>query len=70
MHTLKFALAIADDISLDLQLRLSANDTDCDMLISFPTRPRSEDLPSTEAGPLDAVTPVEDDCVLGDYAGI
>lgn len=67
MQTLKLSLSLPDDTRPDMELRLSANDSDCDVVIALPLRPRSE-LPIVAA----EQTPrsEQDDYVLGGYAGI
>jgi hypothetical protein len=72
MQTLKLSVSLPDETHPDMELRLSANDSDCDVVIALPLRPRSE--PATvaiaAASPHDGASSAEDDYVLGGYAGI
>ena len=56
----------------DMELRLSANDSDCDVVIALPARPRSEPvlMPVAETANHGATSSDDDDYVLGGYAGI
>jgi len=67
MQTLKLSVSLPDDTHPDMKLRLSANDSDCDVVITLPLRARNE-LPVVAA----EQTPhsEQDDYVLGGYAGI
>jgi hypothetical protein len=65
MHTLKLSVSLPDDEHPDMELRLSADDSSCDVVIALPTsriRATSRDAGTTR-GELD-------DYVLGGYAGI
>ena len=56
----------------DMELRLSANDSDCDVVIALPQRHRSEQ-PIASVAEVDnhsVTSSAEDDYVLGGYAGI
>ena len=72
MQTLKLSVSLPDDTHSDMELRLSANDSDCDVVIALPLRSRSEPATVTvaAASPPDGASSVEDDYVLGGYAGI
>ncbi|OOG64056.1 hypothetical protein B0E46_09065 [Rhodanobacter sp. B04] len=67
MQTLKLSVSLPDDTHPDMELRLSANDSDCDVVIALPLRSRSE-LPTVAAD--QAPRSEQDDYVLGGYAGI
>ena len=65
MQTLKLSLSLPDANHPNLQLHVSSNDADCGVVIELPVRvragvARTPDQPAT----------VEDDYVLGGYAGI
>ena len=72
MQTLKLSVSLPDDTHPDMELRLSANDSDCDVVIALPLRSRSEPATVTvaAASPPDGASSAEDDYVLGGYAGI
>lgn len=67
MQTLKLSVSLPDDTHPDMELRLSANDGSCDVVIALPQRPRNElpEAPAEQAPPSE-----QDDYVLGGYAGI
>ena len=82
MQTLKLSVSLPDETHPDMELRLSANDSDCDVVIALPLRSRSEAssgaipvvtahdaAPTTDADSL-RCTSAEDEYVLGGYAGI
>lgn len=56
----------------DIELRLSANDPDCDVVIALPLHPRSEPVTvaTAQADVRSAAADADDDYVLGGYAGI
>ena len=64
MQTLKLSVSLPDADHDNLELRLSADESACDVVIALPVRPRD---PRREA---DAATPEQDAYVLGGYAGI
>lgn len=69
MQTLKLSISLPDETHPDMELRLSANEADCDVVIALPTHGRQaakgkQALYDTES------PPGEDDYVLGGYAGI
>jgi hypothetical protein len=82
MQTLKLSVSLPDETHPDMELRLSANDSSCDVVIALPLRSRSESstvtIPVVSAHGAAAVadadslpgTSAEDDYVLGGYAGI
>jgi len=69
MQTLKLSISLPDATHPDMELRLSANDADCDVVIALPAHARA----AAKAGlaPHDTESPQDrDDYVLGGYAGI
>jgi hypothetical protein len=70
MQTLKVSVSLPGDTHPDLELHLSANDSDCDVVIALPLGPRSKPAVATEAGSHDAASTADDDYALGGYAGI
>lgn len=66
MQTLKLSVSLPDATHAGIELRLSANDSPCDVVIALPaaaptrTQPRDTEAPCSE----------QDDYVLGGYAGI
>jgi hypothetical protein len=72
MQTLKVSVSLPDETHHDIELRLSANDSDCDVVIALPARSRSGTIvaATTAAITNDAAGSAEDDYVLGGYAGI
>ena len=67
MHTLKLSVSLPDATHPQMELRVSSNDSDCDVVIALPARQRPEAL-ATPAP--DAPVSAEDEYVLGGYAGI
>ncbi|RDI98362.1 hypothetical protein DVT68_07395 [Dyella solisilvae] len=67
MQTLKVFVSLPDETHPDMELRLSANDGACDVVIAVPVQSRSP-----EAAPQMAPAPrsEQDEYVLGGYAGI
>lgn len=72
MQTLKLSVSLPDDTHPDMELRLSANDSSCDVVIALPVRSRNEAVTvmMPEAGDRSNATGADDDYVLGGYAGI
>ena len=82
MQTLKLSVSLPDDTHPDMELRLSANDSSCDVVIALPLRSRSEAVTVVmpEVGAQSNATgtasdyllgtSADDDYVLGGYAGI
>lgn len=66
MQVLKLSVSLPDDTHPDMELRLSSDDSACDVVIALPVqgRPRIQ--------PRDAQAPnsEQDEYVLGGYAGI
>jgi hypothetical protein len=65
MQTLKLSLCLPDANHPNMQLHVSSSDADCDVVIELPARARG-----SVTNPPDGPTAVEDDYVLGGYAGI
>ncbi|HEY0199761.1 MAG TPA: hypothetical protein VGC19_14690 [Rhodanobacter sp.] len=69
MQTLKVSVSLPDATHPDMELRLSANDSNCNVVIALPmqiARP-----PDVVQPPGDVESPRDDDdYVLGGYAGI
>lgn len=65
MQTLKLSLSLPDADHPNMQLHVLSNDVDCDVVIELPVRAKA-DLARTPDQP----ATVEDDYVLGGYAGI
>lgn len=69
MQTLKLSVSLPDDTHPEMELRLSANDSACDVVIALPMQQRSPQAqPMPQAAP--APRTEQDDYVLGGYAGI
>ena len=67
MQTLKLSVTLPDATHPQMELRVSSNDSDCDVLIELPVRGQTQG----GAGPApDKPTTAEDEYVLGGYAGI
>lgn len=69
MQTLKLSVSLPDESHPDIELRLSANDAACDVVIALPLQAhRAQDggTPPQRAG----APGEDDDYVLGGYAGI
>jgi hypothetical protein len=69
MQTLKLSVSLPDDTHPDMELRLSSDDSACDVVIALPVTPRP---PATRTQPqaTEAPSGEQDDYVLGGYAGI
>jgi hypothetical protein len=69
MQTLKLSVSLPDDTHPDMELRLSADDSSCAVVIALPVTPRQRAVASL---PQDTESPRgdQDDYVLGGYAGI
>jgi hypothetical protein len=66
MQTLKLSVSLPDDTHPTMELHLSANDSDCDVVIALPMSSRTRATPEdTQAPPNE-----QDEYVLGGYAGI
>ena len=72
MQTLKVSVSLPDEAHPDIELRLSANDSDCDVVIALPVRMRSAPVGAivAESSGHSATNSAGDDYVLGGYAGI
>ena len=82
MQTLKLSVSLPDDTHPEMELRLSANDASCDVVIALPVRPHDGSahivVPGSAArNPAPMArddhlpgTSTDDDYVLGGYAGI
>ncbi|WP_130617619.1 hypothetical protein [Dyella amyloliquefaciens] len=66
MQTLKLLVSMPDETHPDMELRLSANDSPCDVVIALPVAPRAR----TQSRDTEAPHSDQDDYVLGGYAGI
>ena len=70
MQTLKVSVSLSDETHPDIELHLSANDSDCDVVIALPLGPRGKPAVVAGASPHGAASTADDDYVLGGYAGI
>lgn len=72
MQTLKLSVSLPDETHPDMELRLSANDSDCDVVIALPSRSRCEPVTHVIAESVEhsGTSNADDDYVLGGYAGI
>jgi hypothetical protein len=70
MQTLKLSVSLPDDTHPDMELRLSANDSTCDVVIALPMQ--AHRAVQVSQAPRDTESPGrdDDDYVLGGYAGI
>jgi hypothetical protein len=66
MHTLKLSFSLPDATHSPWELRVSSNDSDCDVLIELPARGQSKGAAKPALDTLWA----DDEYVLGGYAGI
>ena len=66
MQTLKLSVSLPDDTHPDMELRLSTNDSACDVVIALPMGHRGRIQPRD----IEAMRSEQDDYVLGGYAGI
>ncbi|MGC1547360.1 MAG: hypothetical protein WA777_02420 [Rhodanobacter sp.] len=67
MHTLTLSVSLPDATHPQMELRVSSNDSDCDVVIALPTRAQQE---ATKVLTPNAPVSQEDEYVLGGYAGI
>ncbi|HTC28881.1 hypothetical protein [Dyella sp.] len=67
MQTVKLSVSLPDADHPQMELRVTSNDSDCDVVIELPVRgqPRGGTATASEAP-----TTAEDEYVLGGYAGI
>ncbi len=71
MQTLKVAVSLPDASHPGMELRLSANDGDCDVVIALPLQaPRAPQLVPVPRAATDAASARDDEYALGGYAGI
>ncbi len=70
MQTLKVSVSLPDATHPDIELRLSANDSDCDVVIALPLAQRSKPVVVAETSSSAAASAADDEYVLGGYAGI
>jgi len=70
MQTLKLFVSLPDAEHPDMELRLSANDSACDVVIALPLSRRSDGSRETEPAAAAASSTDRDDYELGGYAGI
>ncbi len=66
MQVLKLSVSLPDDTHPDMELRLSSNDSACDVVIALPVQGR----PRIQSRDDEAPNSEQDDYVLGGYAGI
>lgn len=67
MQTLKLSVSLPDATHPQMELRVSSNDSDCDVVIELPVRGQSKGAPDKAP---DTPMTAEDEYVLGGYAGI
>lgn len=65
MQTVKLSLCLPDDAHPNMQVHVSSEEADCNVVIELPVRAKGS-VPRTPDTPLTA----EDEYVLGGYAGI
>ncbi|MET3652015.1 hypothetical protein [Dyella japonica] len=66
MQVLKLSVSLPDDTHPDMELRLSSDDSACDVVIALPVQGR----PRIQLRDTEAPNSEQDDYVLGGYAGI
>ncbi|WP_233839933.1 hypothetical protein [Dyella sp. 2HG41-7] len=67
MQTLKLSFSLPDATHPHMELHVSSNDSDCDVVIALPMRDHFKG--GVNAGP-DTPLSAQDEYVLGGYAGI
>ncbi|MBE1160301.1 hypothetical protein [Dyella acidiphila] len=67
MQTLKLSVSLPDANHPQMELRVSSNDSDCDVVIELPVRGQSREAAARAP---DTPMSAEDEYVLGGYAGI
>jgi len=74
MQTLKLSVSLPDATHPDMELRLSANDSDCEVVIALPGRVLEQGTRVEMAKPtvanVNPLSAVNDEYELGGYAGI
>ncbi|GAB2797101.1 hypothetical protein [Dyella kyungheensis] len=66
MQVLKLSVSLPDDTHPDMELRLSSDDSACDVVIALPVQGRPRVQPRETQAP----NSEQDEYVLGGYAGI
>ncbi|MGO4503889.1 MULTISPECIES: hypothetical protein [unclassified Dyella] len=66
MQVLKLSVSLPDDTHPDMELRLSSDDSACDVVIALPVQGR----PRVQTRDTQAPNSEQDEYVLGGYAGI
>jgi hypothetical protein len=69
MQTLKLSVSMPDATHPDMELRLSATDSDCEVVIALPIGTRV-DLAKPSVASVNPLNAVNDEYELGGYAGI
>lgn len=67
MQTLKLSVSLPDATHPHMELRVSSNDSDCDVVIELPVHGQRMGPPAPAP---DTPMTAEDEYVLGGYAGI
>jgi len=71
MQTLKVSVSLPDDTHPEMQLRLCANDADCDVVIVLPMQAtHAAQVVQLPRAAVDHAVARDDDYTLGGYAGI
>ena len=74
MQTLMLSVSLPDATHPDMELRLSANDSDCEVVIALPGRVLEQGTRVEMAKPtvvnINSLSAVNDEYELGGYAGI
>jgi hypothetical protein len=71
MQTLKVSVSLPDDTHPEMQLRLCANDADCDVVIVLPMQAtHAAQVVQLPRAAVDDAVARDDDYILGGYAGI
>lgn len=70
VHTLKVSVSLSDPSHQDLELHLSVNDSDCDVVITLPLNSAPVVARVAPVPVVDASTREQDEYELGGYAGI
>jgi hypothetical protein len=70
MQTLKLSVSLPDDTHPDMELRLTASEAACDVVIALPVQPNRQTRVRRPVREAMAPRDESDDYVLGGYAGI
>ena len=70
MQTLKVSVSLPDASHPDVELRLSADDAGCDVVITLPTAAHPAQVVQLRRAACAGASAADDDYVLGGYAGI